>query len=188
MGDVKSQEAARLADHERRIRVRALLLMGYMSKVISIETGWSQKRVRQARAMLMSDPDLKEFAQSAIAAKPATSKTLIRSMQTQREMSVLMLIYSRLHAGYLSSIDPFKLARAYGLFIAVTQGQGGEFESVDVTINDAWELAAELRSHEAMLFTCTVCSTTFYEALSQGIYRSMQPCPWCSQQAKSAQH
>src|SRR5699024_393878 len=163
MSNVKtsvSQSTFHVSEHEKTMQVRALLLMGYGSRVISIETGWSQKRVRKIRSILKQNDELSEFVDAAVAIRPMSSRTLINSLDQQRQASLLMVIYSRVHPQYKQMIDPIKLARAYGMYAAAVQAhsQGCPFE-VDMTINDAWALAAELRSNEGELVHCPSCHT-----------------------------
>ena len=168
------------------IRARLLLLMGYATSIVEIETGLTQKRVRRIRQTLR-DEGLEHNSPRSI--KRSTSRTLIASKQQQRHASIVMALYSALHPEHAKETDPLALGTAYGLFLgAITgnndtqrndaSGSDGQEDSSIMSINGAWALAAELRAKEGCLIECTQCGTAFYEAIHQH-YQGDQPCPWC---------
>lgn len=170
------------------IRARLLLLMGYATCIVEIETGLSQKRVRKIRRDLQAEGG---SCASPVSIKRSSSRTLISSRTQQQRASILMALYTSLHERHAEETDPIALGTAYGLFLGamqrmgITQAAGDNGEKGDqingsslININGAWALAAELRSREGCMIDCTQCGTAFYEAVHQP-YQGDHPCPWC---------
>ena len=156
-----SKNAIRPSDHEKILKVRSYLLMGYCSSIITIHTGLSQKRVRNIRDSLKEDPEFKEFLIDAIAIRISTSKTIISSPIRQLHASFLLSFYVALNKDYSEYVDLFKLARAYGHYISYFQ-MDSQHEVEPITINEAWALATELISREAFMHVFKVCDTRYW--------------------------
>lgn len=160
------------------IRARMLLLMGFATSIVEIETGLTQKRVRRIRQTLQDDGLEYHFARST---KRSTSKTLIATRQQQRHASILMSLYCALHPGHATETDPIALATAYGMFLGTITGESqpsGNLDESVISLSGAWSLAAEVRADEGSVIECMQCNTNFYEAVHQH-YQGDHPCPWC---------
>lgn len=167
----------------RWITARNMALAGYITKIIMVETGLTYKQVRRMYKEL-EDEGLEVFRKSRTARGGAT---LIHSHTSKIEASLLMQLYYNIAGeAALRSINIDALHVAYQMYCAIrneTPGiKGIRWQMLDIT--DAWCLAQELRSGEAMIETCHSCKCNYFTSVNQ---RTSVNCPFClsSPQASS---
>ncbi|MCG3760916.1 regulator [Vibrio cincinnatiensis] len=162
---------------------RNMALIGYISQIIMIETGLTYMQIRRL---------YKELKDEGLTIRRKSHKvrggaTIIHSHTSKIEASLLMQLYFNITGkSALRSININTLHSAYELYSSVrseTLGMhGARWQMLDIT--DAWCLAQELRSGEAMIETCPSCKCNYFTSVNQ---RTSVNCPFClsSPQASS---
>ncbi|WP_347364515.1 FlhC family transcriptional regulator [Vibrio vulnificus] len=163
----------------RWITARNMALAGYITKIIMVETGLTYKQVRRMYKEL-EDEGLEVFRKSRTARGGAT---LIHSHTSKIEASLLMQLYYNIAGeAALRSINIDALHVAYQMYCAIRNETAGikgiRWQMLDIT--DAWCLAQELRSGQAMIETCHSCKCNFFTSVNQ---RTSVDCPFCKNQA-----
>lgn len=159
----------------RWILARNMALAGYVTKIIMIETGLTYKQVRRMYKEL-EDEGLEIYRKSRTSRGGAT---LIHSHTSKIEASLLMGLYYNI-AGEeaLRSINIDSLHVAYQMYCSIRNEvpgmKGARWKMLDIT--DAWCLAQELRSGEAMIETCHSCKCNYFTSINQ---RTSVNCPFC---------
>ncbi|HFQ4862422.1 TPA: FlhC family transcriptional regulator [Vibrio vulnificus] len=160
-----------------------MALIGYISQIIMIETGLTYKQIRRLYKEL-KDEGLTFRRKSH---KVRGGATIIHSHTSKIEASLLMQLYYNIAGeAALRSINIDALHVAYQMYCAIrneTPGiKGIRWQMLDIT--DAWCLAQELRSGEAMIETCPGCKCNYFTSVNQ---RTSVNCPFClsSPQASS---
>lgn len=164
-------------DLQQQLLARHMLLSGYVTHIVQIETGLPPKKVRHIMKSLIEEgyPDEKRSRASR------SSKTLMCNQITKLHASMLMQIYLK-YGGekIMTSIDISALTYAYRTYVSIFNHQpsghnllprDGLFE-----ISDAWFLAKELRSQDAVFEKCPDCDCSFFTATNQG---TLIRCPFC---------
>ena len=157
----------------RWVHARHMVLSGYISRVVMAETGLSYKQVRRLYKDLVRDgytpkPRSRAFRGGA---------TLIRGRAAKIQAALLMQLYRNIGGeGGLGSVDIAALDKAFHLYRAMRGEVPEMVEWVSFTISDAWCLAAELTSAEAMFEACDVCGCTYFTSVNQ---KSCLECPFC---------
>ncbi|HCT5077016.1 TPA: regulator [Vibrio cholerae] len=160
----------------RWVKARHMVLAGYITKIIILETGLTYKQVRRLYAELeycgydVKDKKSRTFRGGA---------TLIHSQTSKIQASLLMQLYSNLGGEKVKrSVDISALNKAFRMYHAIRKEvpgmKGGKWEPFDIT--DAWCLASELRNGEAMIEHCEQCQCTFFTSINQ---RTCVECPFC---------
>jgi hypothetical protein len=84
----------------------------------------------------------------------------------------------------LRSVNIKALNKAFRMYHAIRKEvpgmKGARWAPFDIT--DAWCLASELRSGDAMLEVCDNCNCTYFTSVNQ---RTCVECPFCKEQGKS---
>lgn len=167
----------------QQLTARFLLLAGFITQVVTIESGLSQKQIRSMRQELAQGKYKVRLNRRTC----RTSRTIIESQAGKLHASLFMTIYSNLGrldeiAGAPSittSINIDVLLKAYGLYSVLLQ-EMPETNLVSwgnwLSISDAWSLARELRATEASIFTCGTCKTGYFESVNQD---TLIDCPYC---------
>lgn len=162
---------------QQQLLARHMLLSGYVTHIIQIETGVPPKTIRLICKYLIDEGYRIEKRSRAM----RTSKTLIYDQLTKLHASLLMQIYHRFGGDrIMTSIDIEALTYAFKTYITVFNNAPEGFDLAPrkglFEISDAWFLANEIRSNEAMLLLCPDCSCTFFTAIDQG---TLIDCPFC---------
>ncbi len=167
------------ADLQQQLLARHMLMAGYVTHIVQIETALSSKKIRLIMKGLVEEgfPDNKRSRASR------SSKTLMCNQVTKLHASMLMSIY-RKYGGeeVFSSIDITALAYAYKTYISIFKREDLSLNMIPndglFEISDAWFLAKELRCREAMFLQCKQCHCTYFSTVHEGRYIS---CPFCSE-------
>lgn len=182
-----SQRTYELKKKQQEIReqltARFLLLAGFTTQIITIQTGLKDKPIRAMR---------KELSESRYNIRLnrrtfRTSRTIVESQAGKLHASIFMTIYHKIgevgiEAGepcIISSININLLLKAFSLYTTLLQ----EMPQTNLiswnnwlSISDAWSLARELRAGEATMFNCSSCKTDYYESANQD---TLIDCPYC---------
>lgn len=164
------------------ISARHMVLAGYINYIITLETGLTYKQIRKLRL------ELKAEGFSATQSKSRAVRggaTLIHSHASKIQASLIMQLYSNIGGpGVLRSINVPALGKAFRMYHALRKevpGIGGNrWEAFD--ISDAWCLAKELRTGDAMMESCRHCHCTYFTSFNQ---RTCVECPFCKEQSNS---
>lgn len=175
---------------EQTLLARFMLLAGFITQIVSIETGLQPKKVRGIRKDLMDNG----YTVAPTRRSLRSSKTIVVGQAGKLHASLFMSIYAKLGGiasnegkspTILESINIDSLLRAFSLYHIILH----ELPSSNLiswqnalTISDAWSLAAELRSEEATIFNCRTCGNDYYEAVIQD---TLIDCPYCKELAQS---
>lgn len=166
----------------RWIMARHMALAGYVTKIITIETGLTYKQLRRLYQDL--ERDGYKLERKSRAARGGA--TIIHNYQAKTQASLLMQLYYNIGGDdVMRSVDTHALHHAYTMYHAIrreTPGMAGpQWAPLDIT--DAWCLASEMRSGEAMLEICGECSSSFFTSINQ---RTRHDCPFCRESGRMA--
>ncbi len=159
------------------LEARRLLLLGYVTHIVEIETGLPMKRVRSITLDLREDGYRIERKTRTL----RTSKTIITSQASKIHASIVMVLYRNIGGLYetSSSIRVDALTQAYTLYLSILK----ELPKCDqlrwhdcLSISDAWSLARELREKEAAIQFCDNCQSSYFEAVNES---TKLQCPLC---------
>lgn len=166
------------------VTARAMALMGYVTKIIILETGLTDKQLRRLYREL--EEEGMQVSKNRHTRAIRGGATLLTNQLTKLHASLLMALYRRI-GGYSieSSINVGDLDRAYRMYQAVISEMAQTDAAIRLdtfTISDAWCLASELRSGDAMFESCSSCDCEFFTSIHQttGIN-----CPFCYQPQNS---
>lgn len=160
----------------RWVKARHMVLAGYISKIILLETGLTYKQLRRLYA------ELEYCGYGAIDKKSRAFRggsTLIQSQNSKIQASILMQLYCNI-AGEQAHrvVDIDALTKAFRMYHAIRKEVpgmgGGRWAPFDIT--DAWCLASELRSGDAMIEYCDDCKCSYFTSVNQ---RTCVDCPFC---------
>jgi len=109
--------------------------------------------------------------------------TLIHSHSSKIQASLLMQLYSNIGgSSVVRSINVAALGKAFRMYHAIRKEipglNGTRWEAFD--ISDAWCLAKELRTGDAMMELCKHCNCTYFTSFNQ---RTCVECPYCKEQS-----
>ncbi|RAI97819.1 transcriptional activator FlhC [Aeromonas salmonicida] len=164
------------------ITARHMVLAGYINYVITLETGLTYKQIRKLRQELKGEGFTVNQSKSRAVRGGAT---LIHSHSSKIQASLLMQLYSNIGGpGVTRSINVAALGKAFRMYHAIRKEvpglNGPRWEAFD--ISDAWCLAKELRTGDAMMELCKHCNCTFFTSFNQ---RTCVECPYCKEQSSS---
>lgn len=173
----RSQSSYSGVELNQQLLARHMLLSGYVTYIVQLETGLQPKKVRHIMKTLVQEgfPDQKRSRASR------SSKTLIRNQRTKLHASLLMQLYKKFGGDdIMNSVNIPALTRAFRAYVSVLKDQPAEYRIIPVTdhfeISDAWFLARELRTKEAMFDLCNECGCNYFTAVNQG---TRLECPFC---------
>ncbi|MGL4515137.1 MAG: FlhC family transcriptional regulator [Shewanella sp.] len=157
-------------------RARDMVSVGYISQIIELETGLSYKQIRKIRN------DLKLAGNELAISNARTIRTgsaLIHCHSSKLQASILMQLYVNIgsHSIY-KSINIDALYKAFLIYRSILQElqykTDASWHLFD--ISDAWCLAKELRTNNAIIELCKSCHCNFYTSFNQNKIIS---CPFC---------
>lgn len=162
---------------QRDLLARYMILSGYITYIVQIETGISGKRVRAIRNSLKEEGhDIENGSRSF-----RSSKTLLNSRKSKIAASLSMALYYRFGRDeVLNTINIEALTKAYSMYRAITLDAPHDklvcFKEPIFTISDLWAFASELRSGESVIFNCKQCKCDYYSAFEES---TLIDCPFC---------
>lgn len=162
---------------QRDLLARYMILAGFITYIIQIETGLTAKRVRVIRNSLIEEGFPEEKGSRA----SRSSKTLLKSRKAKIAASLSMALYYRFgKEKVLETVDLQALTRAYSMYVSITHeapfDRSLSFHEPIFSISDLWAFAKELRSGEAVIFNCTTCNCDYYSASEEP---TLIDCPFC---------
>ncbi|GDK44289.1 FlhC family transcriptional regulator [Escherichia coli] len=164
----------------RWVTARHMALAGYITKIIMIETGLTYKQVRR----LYQDLERDGYTLERKSRTFRGGATLIHSHTSKIQVSLLMQLYFNIGGeAVLRSVNIKALNKAFRMYHAIRKEvpgmKGARWAPFDIT--DAWCLASELRSGDAMLEVCDNCKCTYFTSVNQ---RTCVECPFCKEQGR----
>ncbi|MGN9575317.1 FlhC family transcriptional regulator [Salmonella enterica] len=164
----------------RWVTARHMALAGYITKIIMIETGLTYKQVRR----LYQDLERDGYTLERKSRTFRGGATLIHSHTSKIQASLLMQLYFNIGGeAVLRSVNIKALNKAFRMYHAIRKEvpgmKGARWAPFDIT--DAWCLASELRSGDAMLEVCDNCKCTYFTSVNQ---RTCVECPFCKEQGR----
>lgn len=163
---------------KRWVTARQMALMGYVTRIIILETGLTDKQVRRLYRDL-EDEGFK-LDKNRTTRTTRSGATLLGNQMSKIHASFLMQLYREVGGeAVMTSISVSALDRAYRMYQALLceiENIDPSIRNVTFTISDAWCLASELRSEEAMFETCKGCQCDFFTSLHQS---TGVDCPFC---------
>lgn len=172
---------------KRWVTARQMALMGYVTRIIILETGLTDKQVRRLYRDL-EDEGFK-LDKNRTTRTTRSGATLLLNQLSKIHASLLMQLYIKVGGESVgTSISISALDRAYRMYQALLS----EIEVIDptirnvtFTISDAWCLASELRSEEAMFESCESCQCDFFTSIHQSTGIG---CPFCYEAPNRTRH
>ncbi|WP_339898976.1 FlhC family transcriptional regulator [uncultured Gilvimarinus sp.] len=165
------------------VQAREMALMGYVTRIIILETGLTDKQVRRIYRDL--EDDGLEVGKNRTSNTIKSGASLVTNQLSKLHASLLMGFYRQMGGTFVESSTCISaLDRAYRMYraaiseIAPVISPIGKEAFEMFTISDAWCLASEMRSGDAMFEHCCDCGCDFFTSVNQatGIH-----CPHCFQ-------
>lgn len=164
-----------------RLIARQLALMGYVTKIIILETRLSDKALRCVYSELQKEGH--EIGKNRNSRNTRSSATLLSNQSSKIHASILMQLYYKIAGDSVyRSISIKALERAFRMYKALIH----EISSLSCsdrsmirscfTIADTWCLAFELRTENAMIDLCDKCCVNYFTSVNQS---TMIDCPFC---------
>ncbi|MGP9851485.1 hypothetical protein ACT3T7_08770 [Halomonas sp. 111] len=156
---------------ERINLARAMVLRGFVNKIVELETGLTMKTLNKVRSSLKEEG----------AILPATprgtrqAQSIIKKICHRQDFSIIMLAYRRY--GYdeiFQRVNLNALTQAFDTYLEIKKEISPLTEIAN--INDCYTLAVDLRSAEAEFETCHSCEVSFFVSFSQ---ETSYRCPFC---------
>lgn len=174
----KSGKGSRRPSLHQRVNARHMALKGFVTRIIIIETGLTDKQVRSIYAEL--DAEGYDLSLNRTTRAIRGGATLLRGHMTKVHASLVMQLYYKIGGeGIKTSTSITALEEAYRMYSALLC----ELSKLDrtikdsvFTISDAWCLAVEYRSGKAMFEKCDNCNCDFFTSIYQSTGIS---CPFC---------
>lgn len=172
---------------KRWVTARQMALMGYVTRIIILETGLTDKQVRRLYRDL-EDEGFK-LDKNRTTRTTRSGATLLLNQLSKIHASLLMQLYRQVGGeSVVTSISISALDRAYRMYQALLCELAvidPTIRNVTFTISDAWCLASELRSEEAMFETCESCRCDFFTSIHQSTGIG---CPFCYEAPNRSKH
>lgn len=172
---------------KRWIEARQMALMGYVTRIIIIETGLSDKQVRRLYEEIYRDGFKLEKNRTTRTTR--SGATLLLNQASKIHASLLMQLYRQVGGeSVTTSISIDALDRAYRMYQAVLCELvlvEPTIRNITFTISDAWCLASELRSNEAMFDNCLNCQCSYFTSIHQS---TAIDCPFCYEPPNRNKH
>ncbi len=157
----------------QRITARYMILTGYLTKIIMLETGLTYRQVLSIHQALKKE-GYKPNRQSRTF---RSSATLIHSRASKIDASLLMQFYCNFCNEETSqAVNIGALNKAYSVYHSIRKEIPTLGKNIPFDISGAWRLAQELKSDEAMMEKCNVCECTYFTSVLQ---RTLVRCPFC---------
>lgn len=164
---------------KQEILARKMLLAGYTSHIVMLEASLSYKQLRRVVASLKKEGGVIDRESRTM----RTGATIITSYRSKVSASILMQLYRNIGGEpVFREIKLNALHTAYQMYIGLL-GELPSNEIKPLCLSDAWSLARELRSAEAMYEHCERCGCDYFTSVNQ---RTSVDCPFCSQAPESS--
>lgn len=165
------------ANLQRDLLARYMLLAGYITYIVQIETGLTAKKIRSIRRSLIEEG----FPEERRSRASRTSRTLLNNRKSKAAASLSMSLYCRFGGEKIfETISIEALTKAYSMYISILQETPYDpsfcFKEPVFSISDVWMFANELRSGEAVIFNCPSCKCDYYSANEEP---TLIDCPFC---------
>lgn len=194
--DPETDEGRSNIDTSKKLLARKMLIQGFTAHAVSVELGLTPRQCRhvaeQARAAKYLDaiPSSSPTAYdnirpSVLTGKNAkaskTCKFLLRCQETIINSSILMRIYISLGGETVrESTQVATISLAYGIYCSIRHDVYGLAERGSdkrLTLQDAWILAVDYRSHRSFIERCKGCGTdTFISTIQK---KNSCECQFC---------
>lgn len=172
--------AAQESLHSRWFRARMMALTGFVTRVIIIETGLSDKQCRRLyRELELEGYDLTVRKNTRTT---RSSAIILRNQTAKAHASLLMQIYRLIGKDQIYlSVCIQSLVQAYSMYHALIRevselDDKSNLSEQSFSITDAWCLSSELRSQEAFFDECRKCGCDFFTSFHQS---TVIECPFC---------
>lgn len=169
-------------DIRQAMLCRFLLLAGFPTHIINIETGASLKKIRALRAWLEENGyPVKEQRSKCMRSSRSAIYTIMDSYHASLVMNLYRVIGGE---GVCKSIDMHALLRAYKVYCASIEHLPRStplevaIRASKFSLANAWILANELRSGLATFDKCKTCQTSYFFTQLQQVECL---CPFCRQ-------
>ncbi|MFY0990937.1 MULTISPECIES: hypothetical protein [unclassified Halomonas] len=152
---------------------RDMIMRGYINNAVKLETQLSMKTIRTLRSKLTAEG----LAKNPRGRQIRQGQSIIKRSEDREDVTILMLAY-RNYGGedILLSVNINALNLAYDTYVLV-KSEINRHPVDFVTINDAYGLAQELRSDDAMFEKCDCCDLEFFISIRQ---ECSTKCPFCA--------
>lgn len=169
-------QLASTANFSQVFYARFLIVSGFCSRIVQIESGMTYKQIRRLIKDLQQTGDVNQIQKSR---STRSAATIIKNLPTKIQASTLMHLYTTIAGeGAYDSIDIKALIEAHNIYTSISSEIQEIDESIQCSIDiaDAWCLANELRSYMAYMEQCSDCSNVYYSSCSE---RAYYQCPYC---------
>lgn len=162
---------------QRDLLARYMLLAGYITYIVQIETGLTAKKIRSIRRSLIDEG----FPEERRSRASRTSRTLLNNRRAKAAASLAVSLYYRFGGEKIfETISIEALTKAYSMYVSIIQEVPYDrnfcFKEPIFSISDLWMFANELRSGESVIFNCQSCKCDYYSATEEP---TLIDCPFC---------
>lgn len=162
---------------QRDLLARYMLLAGYITYIVQIETGLTAKRIRAMRNALIQEGYPEEKRSRAF----RSSKTLLSNRKAKIAASLSMSLYYRFgQDDIFKTINIEALTEAYSMYVSILYDAPPDkhmcFKEPIFGISDLWAFANELRSGESLIFVCSECKCDYFSSAEEP---TLIDCPFC---------
>lgn len=159
-------------------KARFMAIDGYVTRIIILETGLSDKQVRRVYRNLDAE---KAFVKREAnhSTRTRSGATLVTNLISKIHASYLMFSYDLIKKGCYDFISMADIERTHQMYLAIIHEVSqykAAIKKMTLTISDTWCLASELRSKEAMFETCKNCQCVYFTSVHQS---TCIECPFC---------
>jgi len=152
-----------------------MIVRGYSPKIVQIETTLTYRQVSLLKKK--AEENMCVCANTSRSSRSGAS--IIHNRVTKIEASILMLLYMKLAILNINeSIDLQALEKSHDIYQSIRDEIITLYpvQMEFLTITDAWCLAKEFRSEEAMFDKCSECNTSYFTSSNQS---TLIDCPFC---------
>lgn len=163
--------------------INELIDAGFIKKIISIETGVAEKRLRRILKVKFDEgelpldhhlhPDAELNCRNVKAAS-----TLVRTHRVAFEATVVMSIYYAIAGQSIyKSVDINALIQAYQAYQSTRLQWPNDKKDNELSISICWSFARSLREYKASFAQCHHCDNSYYYTVDQSLGGG---CPCCA--------
>lgn len=165
------------AELNRDLLARQMLIQGFISRVITIETGLTYRQLRRIKDAVKAAKYLGSGSRQL-----RTSTSVIQTNADKLQSSIVMRIYGNL-AGVMGEQETCvdSIVNAFALYCAIRHDVFGqrEYPNRTIQITDVWGLARELRSNLGRYDYCSDCNLSHFISVNQRATSIKRECPFC---------
>lgn len=164
-----------IKQHDQISRAIDLIRRGYRTKIVYLETGVPQAKIRSIHKEL--------FGRSPWSGQLPEAERILNTRVRAIDASLLIHLYRKVyHLKAEAQIDIDALSMAHDAYKSLREEWGMLSARDPIDVNEAWVLARDLRSRHLVTSVCPTCGFHYVWSVTQ---ERTPSCPTCSLSAES---